>query len=125
MASKTETQASRGDSLKIGLAVLLLMAGVVGFYFFSEQSLLIRVVGLLVVAIVSVAIGYQTLLGRKTHALVQDAVTETRKVVWPTRAETIQTTLVVTGMVILVGLFLWLLDMFLGWAFQALTGTGA
>ena len=75
--------------------------------------------------IVAVAIAFQTLPGRKTYALAQDAVTETRKVVWPTRTETVQTTLVVAAMVIVVGILLWLLDMFLGWGFQTLTGTGA
>ena len=125
MASKTEQQASGGDSLKLGLSALIVVGGIAGFYYFGDESLLLRVVGLLAVVIVAVAIGFQTLVGRKTYALAQDAVTETRKVVWPTGAEALQTTLIVAAMVVIVGILLWLLDMFLGWGFQLLTGTGS
>ena len=124
MSTKVEVQESRGDSVKLGFAVLLLAAGVAGFYYFAEESTLYRVLGLLVVAGVSLAIAYQTMAGRRAWSFVQDSRTEVRKVVWPTRQETAQTTLIVILLVLLVCIVLWALDGVLGWGFRALTGTG-
>ena len=125
MVSKTETTESKGDSLKLAFAVLLLIGAIGAYHFYDDQSLLLRVLGLLVVVGVTVAIAYHTLLGRRAWSFVQDSRTEMRKVVWPTRAETVQTALIVMLVVVVVGIFLWLLDMVLAWGFQALTGTGA
>jgi preprotein translocase subunit SecE len=112
------------DTVKLAAAALLLLAGVGGFYYFGEQSTLLRVVGLLAVAGVAVALAYTTVMGRTFAGFLGDARTEVRKVVWPTRQETVQTTLIVFVMVILVAIFLWLLDMLLLWGVQALTGQG-
>ncbi|MEE9423262.1 MAG: preprotein translocase subunit SecE [Gammaproteobacteria bacterium] len=120
----TETQASSLDTVKLALALLLLGGAVVAFYWFSDQSLLLRVLGLLAVAGVSIAIAAQTALGRTTWGFIGDTRTEVRKVVWPTRAETVQTTMVVMIMVIILGVILWMLDMFLFWAIRVLTGQG-
>lgn len=124
MNSKLETENSKLDTFKLLAAIMLLGAGIIAFYYYAEYSLLGRVVGLLVVAGVAIAIGLQTEIGRATWQFVQESRNEVRKVVWPTRAETTQTTLVVMGMVLLVGILLWLLDMFLLWAAQLLTGQG-
>ncbi len=108
----------------MGLAVAVLAAAVAGFYYYEDQSLLIRVIALLVAAGLSIAIALQAEVGRNALVFVRESRTEIRKVVWPTRKETIQSTLLVLVMVTLVGIFLWLLDMFLGWAVQILTGQG-
>ncbi len=112
------------DKIKVTLAVAVLIAAVSGFYYYEDQSLLLRVIGMLVAFGVSVTIMLQTEAGRTAWAFVRDSRTEIRKVVWPTRKETIQSTLLVMVMVTIVGIFLWLLDMFLGWAVQLLTGQG-
>lgn len=112
------------DTVKLALAALLLGGAVVAFYWFEDQSLLLRVLGLLGVAVVSVLIASQTLIGRSTWAFVGATRTEVRKVVWPTRAETTQTALAVLFVVVLMGVLLWLLDMFLLWAIRLLTGQG-
>ncbi|MDJ0778556.1 MAG: preprotein translocase subunit SecE [Gammaproteobacteria bacterium] len=96
-------------------AVLVLIAGVVGFYYFEEESQLLRVLGMLAVAAVAFAIAATSHQGRAGLAFVKDARVEVRKVVWPTRQETLQTTIAVLFMVILVAIMLWLFDMFLGW----------
>ena len=83
-----------------------------------------RVLALLVVTGVSIAIAMQTERGRNTWGFVKDARSEVRKVVWPTRAETMQTTLIVIIMVLVVGVILWLMDTFLLWAVKLLTGQG-
>jgi len=113
------------DRIKLILAVLLVAGGIVGFYVYSDQSLLFRVVGLLVVAAVAVAIGMTTQVGKSSWAFLQDARTEVRKVVWPTRKETSQTTLLIMLSVIVVGIVLWLLDSLLLWSVQLLTGQGS
>ncbi|MCO6413007.1 MAG: preprotein translocase subunit SecE [Thiogranum sp.] len=120
----TEAQASSLDTVKLTAAVVLLGGAVVAFYWFSDQSLLIRVLGLLAVAAVSVAIASQTARGRSVWGFLGGTRNEVRKVVWPTRAETTQTVMAVLFVVVLMGVVLWLLDMFLLWAIRLLTGQG-
>ncbi|MGB5299499.1 MAG: preprotein translocase subunit SecE [Thiogranum sp.] len=120
----TETQASGLDTVKLTVALALLGGAVLAFYWYADQSLLMRVLGLMGVAVVSVLIASQTTLGRSTWAFIGNTRTEVRKVVWPTRAETTQTALAVLFVVLLMGVVLWLLDMFLLWAIRLLTGQG-
>jgi len=122
MNSTVETTGGKLDTLKLGLALLILIAALVGFYFYADESLLYRVIGLLVAVGISVAIALQTAKGREIWSYFHDAQIEVRKVVWPTRQETIQTTLLVIGMVVIVAIILWLLDMFLGWSIGSLMG---
>ena len=84
-----------------------------------------RVLALLGVAGVAIFIALQSERGRNAWIFVGSARTEVRKVIWPTRAETMQTTLIVVIMVILVGVLLWIMDSFLLWAVKLLTGQGA
>ena len=112
------------DKIKLIVAILILCGGLVAFYMFPDFSLLGSVVGLLVLVGISVSISVQTEVGRIGWSFLKDARIESRKVVWPTRKETIQTTLIVIVMVIIVGIILWLLDMFLVWAVQLFTGMG-
>ena len=124
MNTKVETESSRLDTLKLWIAVLIMAAGIFAFYYFDDQLLVLRVLGLLAVAGISVFVAAQSNTGKTIIGFIKGAQTEVRKVVWPTRAETVQTTLAVILMVFLVGIFLWLLDMFLLWAIQLLTGQG-
>ncbi len=112
------------DKIKLLVAVLLIAAGIAGFYYFAEQALLYRVLGLLVVIAVSVFVALQTQVGMDTWNFGRSAALEVRKAVWPSRQETVQTTLLVMVMVIIVGLMLWLFDMFLGWAIKMLISQG-
>jgi preprotein translocase subunit SecE len=125
MNAKVDAESSRLDSLKLGVAVLLVGGGIYAFYHFEGQHLLLRVAGLLAVAAIAVFIAAQSTLGRNVLGFISGAQNEVRRVVWPTRAETVQTTLAVVLMVFLVGIFLWLLDMILLWAIQLLTGQGS
>ena len=122
MASRAEVPTSSADTIKFVVAGALGLAGLVAFYVFAEQSLLLRTLALLAVAGVVCFILYQTALGKRTVAFFRDARTEVRKVVWPTRAETTQTTVTVVIIVIIVGIFLWLLDMVLAGLFRTITG---
>ncbi|WP_335337177.1 preprotein translocase subunit SecE [Sedimenticola thiotaurini] len=110
------------DTAKLLLAVVLLVAGIALFYFFEEYSTLVRVLGLLAISGVAVFIGMQSVAGRRVWEFAKASRGEVRKVVWPSRQETIQTTLIVFAMVLLIGIVLWLFDMILMWIVKAVTG---
>lgn len=113
------------DKVKFILAALIVAAAIGGFYYYGDQSLLFRVLALLVAIGISTAIFLQTVAGQRAWEFIGEARTEVRKVVWPTRKETIQTTLVVMAMVVVVAILLWIIDMFLMWAVKLLTGQGS
>ena len=110
-----ETSASRFDGLKWLVVFALIGVAVVGNSMYADQSLLYRVLGIVALGIVAALIALQTAKGAAFWALVKGSRTEIRKVVWPTRQETVQTTMIVVVFVLLVALLLWGLDSFLGW----------
>ncbi|WP_432471215.1 preprotein translocase subunit SecE [Amphritea sp. HPY] len=122
MSSKVTSEGSKLDSLKWVVVVALVSAGVVGNSVYSEESLLYRVLALLVLAGVAGFVALQTAKGLAFFTLFKEAKSEIRKVVWPTRQETLQTTLIVTVVVLIVGLFLWGLDTLLGFVVSSVIG---
>ena len=100
---------------KLVAAVLVLAAGVFAFYWFGEVSWAVRTVGLVAAASIAIAIAAFTAQGRQFRHFLAESHFELRKVVWPTRQETLQTTLVILVVVIILSIMLWLVDMFLGW----------
>jgi len=122
MIAKAEGKKSSIDTLK-WLAVLALVAlGVVGNQYFAAESILYRVIGLLALAAVAILVALQTVKGRQFFELLKAARGEIRKVVWPTRQETTQTTLIVVAVVLVVALLLWGLDSLLGWLISFVVG---
>ncbi len=103
-------QGLKSDNILWGLAALLISSGIVGQYIFASQSLLIRIVALLVVTALSVALVARTQFARKSWAYWLDCLVELRKVVWPTKQETIQSTIAVLAMVFIMGIVLWSID---------------
>lgn len=125
MVAKTETEVTNTmDTVKLVIAVAILVAGVAGFYYYQAEALLYRVLGLLALVVVALAVVYTTRLGQSIVSFGREARAEVRKVVWPTRQETVQTTMMVIFAVVLIGIFLWLVDMVLLWAVRLLTGQG-
>ncbi len=125
MSSKTSPVAekeTRFDALKWVVVVLLVAAGVLGNAHYAEESLLYRVLALVAVAAVAGYVALQTSKGVAFWSLLKEARIEIRKVVWPTRVETRQTTLIVLLVVVLVGLLLWGLDSLLSWAVSGIIG---
>ena len=120
MVTKTEQTSSGFDTVKLMIALLALIAGMVGFYYFADESQLLRVIGLLAVVTTAFFIVSTTEIGRRSLGFARDARVEVRKVVWPTRTETTQTTIAVLIMVFLVAIMLWLFDMALGWGVRSL-----
>lgn len=115
MNSKAQETNQALNSVLWAFAAALIVAGVYGNNYFGGESLLYRVLGLLVVALVAAAIALQTTQGKAFWELLKGARIEIRKVVWPTRQETVQTTLIVLAVVILAGMILWGFDTLLGW----------
>lgn len=122
MNAKLENENVALDSVKWILVLLMVGAGVVGNYYYSAESLLYRVIALLVLAIVAGWVALQTTKGKQFSALVSEAKTEIRKVVWPTRPELIQTTLMVVVFVLIVALILWGADSLIGWLISLVIG---
>ncbi len=122
MVAKAEIIDSPADRMKLIGAVVLVIGGLALFYLFSEYSFLYRVLAFLVILAVAAFLFIQTGRGERALSFFKDSRTEVRKVVWPTRAETVQLTITVMIIVFIVGLFLWVLDLMLGGAFRMITG---
>lgn len=105
-----ETVSTGADKAKLGAAAALLIAALGLFYGLGGQSMWVRVIALLVLLAGAVVVFFLSEPGRALIAYGQDAIRETKKVVWPTRKEAIQMTGIVFGFVILMALFLWLTD---------------
>ena len=103
------------DKLKILLALLLVAAGLAGFYFLGGQPLILRVLSVLAGIGAGAALAWFTAGGQGFFSFANEAVTETKKVVWPTRKETIQTTAIVFGFVLAMAVMLYLTDKTLEW----------
>lgn len=111
------------DKLKLLLAGLLVVAGLAGFYLLGDQSaMVLRVLSVLAGVALALAVFRMTALGQQAFALSQESIVEARKVVWPTRRETLQMTGVVLLFAVVMALFLWLVDSLLGWLIQNLMG---
>ncbi|MDP1614409.1 MAG: preprotein translocase subunit SecE [Methylococcales bacterium] len=124
MNTQAEATTSVIDVVKQVFSVVFVVAGVAAFYYFSEVQLLYRVLGLIVIVSAVVGMMLTTDIGRTVWSFVLESKQEVRKIVWPTREETMRTTMLVFAMVFTVGLILWLLDMFLFWGVRLLTGQG-
>ena len=103
------------EKIKFALALLLLVLGVVGFYLLSEQALILRVLAVLAGLGFSVVVALQTELGQRFFGFAKEASVEAKKVVWPTRKETLQTTGLVFAFVVIMAIFLWVTDKSLEW----------
>ena len=114
-----ETKSSKSYLI---LSIGVLITGMILFYYYSDVRLFYRVVGMISVVIFSAFIAYQSDFGKLVYSYVTDSKVELKKVTWPTKQETTQTTLGVIFVVIIVGILLWLFDMLLGWSIGPLYG---
>lgn len=103
------------DKVKFSLALFILAAGVAGFYLLSEQAMILRVLAVLVGFALSIVVAWKTEPGQRFFVFANEAVLESRKVVWPSRKETVQTTAIVFVFVVVMALFLYLADKSLEW----------
>ncbi len=123
MSTSAETSGQSAiDWLKWIVVYAVVGAGVFGNWYYQDQSVLYRVLGLLVLAIVALLTLVQTQKGRAAWDLLKDARSEIRRVVWPTRQETLQTTMIVLVLIMVFSLILWLLDSALSWLVSTVIG---
>lgn len=118
--SQFETVSTTADKAKIGVAVILLLAALVGFYLLGKQGQLAQWGALLVGLAAAVAVFLSAESGRQLIAFGRDSWREVKKVVWPARKEAIQMTAYVFGFVVIMAVFLWLTDKTLEWVFYDL-----
>lgn len=113
---------SRLDQLKWLIVVAIVAAGVVGNSYYAGESLLYRVLALVAMAAIATGIALTTQKGVAFLEMLREARVELRKVVWPTRLETGQTTAIVVVVVLIVALILWALDSLFAWIIASLIG---
>ena len=121
LSAGTETVAGF-DWLKWLVTAALLGLGIAGNWYYQDESLLLRVLGLIGIAVVATGIALQTDRGRAIWSLFKESRAEIRRVVWPTRQETLQTTVIVLVLVLVFALILWLLDSGLSWLVSSVIG---
>ncbi len=123
MVLRTEDQdENRFDKLKWVVVVTLLLAGIVANHYYSGISMALRMLVWLSIVAVAGFVASTTKTGRWVVQFFKDSRLEMRKVVWPTRQETMQTTMVVVAMVVVLALILWGVDGVLVWLIGTLTG---
>jgi preprotein translocase subunit SecE len=124
MNSKIDAQESSFDVVKFLIALSVVVVSLIGFYYYADASKLFRVLGVLTGVGISGLVVASTSKGKNTIAFIREAQLEVRKIVWPTRQETLQTTLFVMIVVIVFAILLWVLDLGLSSSIQALIGKG-
>jgi len=124
MNTKAESTPGIADTVKLVLAAAALIAGIAGYYYFENESILLRVAGLLVAMVIGAVIAFQSFQGQTLWQFIHISRNEIRKVIWPTRQETLQTTLTVLVFTLILGIFFWILDWFLALGTKMLIGGG-
>ena len=124
MDTKVEDQPTFFDTVKLFLAVLILVAGLVAYYYFADAPVLMRALGLVAALAVAGFVALQSAQGQSIWKFIQASRVELRKIIWPTREETIQTTIAVLVFALIMGVFFWLLDLLLLFLTSKLTGQG-
>ncbi len=118
--NNVETVTSTADRLKIGLAVLVIAAGIVGYSVLDNQPTIARIGVFLAGLVIAFVIAWFSEPGRRTLSFGRDALSEVKRVVWPSRKEATQMTGIVFVFVAIMGVFLWLVDKLLEWVIYGL-----
>ena len=103
------------DKLKLAVAALLVVAGIAGYYLLAAQSIVLRILAVIAGIVAGIAAAWTSTYGQEFIAFAREALVEVKKVVWPTRKETFQTTGVVFAFVVVMAVFLYLSDRTLEW----------
>lgn len=112
------------DKIKLGFALLLLAAGIAGFYYLRDSAMVIRVVSVLLGFILAATVAWFTIQGKQFYAFSRESSEETKKVVWPNRKETVQMTGLVFAFVVVMAIFLWMVDAGLLMLVKSVMGRG-
>lgn len=113
------------DKIKLVLSMLLIAAGIAGFYLLGDKALVLRILAVIAGLVAAALLFKTTPLGQQFFGFAGDSVAEAKRVVWPTRKETIQTTLIVFVLVMVVAAFLAVVDTGFSFMIKWLLGRGA
>jgi preprotein translocase subunit SecE len=103
------------DKIKLAIAAALGIAGIVGYYWLAASSILLRILSVIAGIAAGVAVAWMSAPGREFVVFAREALVEVKKVVWPTRKETVQTTAAVFAFVVVMAVYLWVSDKTLEW----------
>jgi preprotein translocase subunit SecE len=112
------------QKIRLLLAVLMVIAGIAGFYLLGDKPAVVRFLSVVGGMAAAVAVMWTTQMGREGVAFVKDAIAEARRVVWPSRKETMQTTGVVFALVLVMAIFMWVVDFSLLYVIKIVMGRG-
>jgi len=104
------------DKIKLMLAVVLVIAGVSGFYTFVDSNMALRVAMVVAGVVAGTGLALTSETGKNAWHFMASARSEVRKVVWPAQKETVQSTMIVVAMVVVIGIYLWIADFISFWA---------
>ena len=110
------------DKIKLAAALLLVAAGIAGYYYLADSATIISIAPILAGLVLAAVLVWFTAPGKQFYGYSQESIEETKKVVWPTRKETFQITGVVMLFVVVMALFLWMVDAGLLWAVKLAMG---
>lgn len=123
MSTNTEQQSTSPLDILKWIVVVALIGGLAaGNAYFSGESVLYRALAAVAVFVVAGFVALQTVKGRAFADLIREARGELRRVVWPTRPEATQTTLIVIGVTLVMALLMWGLDSLIGWGVSSVIG---
>ena len=113
------------DKAKLAVAGIIVVAAVVAFYVLANRPVVLRLGIVLAGVAIALALGWTTQIGKDFVTYCQDSLTETKKVVWPSRKETMNTTVIVLVFVAIASTFFWVLDLILAFTTKFFTGQGS
>ncbi len=125
MEAKLDSKPTIFDTALLLLSIAILVGGIFAYYYFADESVLLRTLGVLAAFALAIFVALQSAQGKTLWAFIQGARVELRKVVWPTREEAVQTTIIVLVFAMIMGTFFWLLDLLLLTVTRFITGQGA
>jgi len=112
------------DKIKLFIAFMMVVAGVAGYYYLHDSAAVLKLASVLVGLLLAIGVAWSSAPGKRFLTFGKDSVAEAKRVVWPTRKETLQTTAVVIVFAITMALFLWAVDASLMLAVNKLMGRG-
>ncbi len=112
------------ERIKIAVAALIALGGLAAYYVLADQAMVLRIGALLGAFAVAIVVMWFTEAGRTFWAFSRESWEEAKRVVWPTRKETLQTTGVVILFIVTMAIFLWMVDAGLLWVTQKMLGQG-
>jgi preprotein translocase subunit SecE len=110
------------DKIKLAIAFMLVVAGIAGFYYLHDSATVLKLASVLLGLLLAAGVAWSSEPGKRFFSFGQESVAEAKRVVWPTRKETLQTTGIVIAFAIVMALFLWMVDASLMWLVNKLMG---